>query len=226
MEKGKIIVDTKIIGSKEKLDKIILNLSSLRQDINHDYSFKDNPAREAINKLGFDKEDRYFFFRTTLNPKTDEIIRKKYKNFKIQTHSSWHFDAGMMEFLLELIHESNPAHEYFPLVVNIGVCGDYHHEQTYWPIIHILKNLTETRKKEYIRSVEHILTDHFKEIEKYEHPQNYNLESYQLLRKNNVPPLLLKEGPVFIGADIKKALDWLSFYQYEVKYRGHSSDDY
>jgi len=226
MEKEKIIVDTKIIESEDKLNKIELDLSRMHLDINNDYEFDDNPARKAIINLGFDNEDRYSFFKTTVNPEADAIIKKNHKKFKIQTCSSCHFDLSMANFLSELIHKLNPHHECFLQVINIGVCQYRHHEEKYWPVIHILKNLTETRRKEFIRSVKCILSDHFDEIEKHENPHNYSLESYQLLRKNSVQPLLLKEGPVFIGADIKKALDWLSFYEYTVKYRGHSSDDY
>jgi hypothetical protein len=226
MEKEIVSVDTEIIDKKDKLNKIKLDLSR-EHDTNHDYSFEDSTTREAINKLGFDNEDKYFFFKTSVNPEADEFIRKTYKRKnKKQALRNWHFTTGMMGYLLELIHELNQLHEYFPLIVNIDVhSSSTHAEQNYWPIIHILKNLTETRKKEYIRSVEHILTDHFDKIEKYEHPHDYNLKEYQLLKEKGIKPLLIQEGPIFTGAELKKSVDWLLQYQYKMKYRSHDNYD-
>lgn len=219
-KKESLIVRTKMLTKENRLNSIKLDLSNLNASpSNYDHKFEDSEVRETINELGFDNEDNYSFFKTTANPEADEVLRKNYEKFKKKTCTSWHFNTNMMNFLLELIHTANTSHIYFPAVKNIDVHSlQTHVEQIYWPVIHVLRNSTTTRKNIFTETVNNVLEDQFDKIEEYENPQNYNLEAYQLLKKREIKPLILEEGPVFTGAELKKAMDWLFQYRYTMKY--------
>jgi len=222
-----LVSRTEILERKDKLNKIKLDLNKIGgESSSYRYYFRDSEVRELIEKLGFDNEDKYFFFSTAANPEADEIVRKNYKKFKVQTCTSWHFSPDIMDFLIRLIHEKNEHHVSFSQVRSKVHNLDGISEEIYWPTVHILKNLTKTRKREFVDSVENVLVDNFEKIKEREAPQNYNLETYKLWRRNKIKPIILREGCIFAGEEIKKAMDWLFQYSYEMEYIEHYYDDY
>lgn len=203
---------TKIINDKHILNSIELKLSTMSE-----YRFEDNGARKAINELGFGLGCLYYFYSTTLNPEADKALAENYyKNFE---DNIVRFNASMMKVLLEVIHdgskEAGIAHVYFPLVRNVEVhYVDVHTEQVYWPVVHILKDATSDQQADFEKSAEWILENDWNEIKKREAPFNYNMEKFQPLKDRQIKPLLVEQGVVFTGDQLKKAADWLLQYQY------------
>ena len=207
-------MQTKIIKDENGLNSIEVALAS-----GGEYKFKDNYVRKAIQEIGLGLGCFYYFFETRLNPKANKAVKENYIDFKRSSAHNWHFNADMMKELLKVIHDESIsegiAHVDFPLVENVGVHNvDVNSEQGYWPVVHILKDLTSDQQVDFEKTVEWVLENNWGEIQTRESPFNYNMGAFQLLKDRQIKPLLVEAGPVFTGEQLKKAADWLLRYQY------------
>jgi hypothetical protein len=199
---------TKIINDKWDLNRMELDLSD-----DSEYRFEDSNVRKELGKLGIGLGCLYHFFETTLNPKADEAIKEAFRSFEHGGVRSWHFSASMMKLLLEVIHNDSEKEGIAHIYVEVHDV-DVHTEQAYWQIVHILKDITSQKQVSFEKNVERILENSWDEIQECESPFNYNMGEFQLLKDREIQPLLLKQGPVLTGKELKRAADWLLQYEY------------